>query len=220
MTASTREPESSASAAVAASDVPAAPAGAVPGAGAVARTEPRSRRRTRDLAAAALLTALMAASGWIAIPVGAVPVTLQVFPVVLAALLLPAEWAAASIGAYAILGAVGVPVFAHGQGGLGVLLGPTGGYIVGFVLGAWLGALVRQLLERRGTKQIVADVTAAIVVIVAVYVAGWIQLSIVLHLSAVGAFIAGVLPFVGLDAVKAAVAVGVASAVRRAGVRL
>lgn len=181
---------------------------------------PRSRRRTRDLVAAALVTALMAATGWLAIPAGAVPVTLQVFPVVLAALLLPAEWAAASMGAYVLLGAAGVPVFAHGQAGLGVLMGPTGGYIFGFVLGAFLGALVRGVLERRGAKQLAADVAAAVVVILAVYAVGWVQLALVLHLTAVQSFIAGVLPFVGPDAIKAAIAVAVARAVRAAGVRL
>lgn len=172
------------------------------------------------MVAAALVTALMAASAWIAIPIGAVPITLQVFGVVLAALLLPAEWALGSMAAYAVLGAVGVPVFAHGQAGLGVLLGPTGGYIFGFVLGAWLGALVRQLLERRGVAQLVADIAGAAVVVLAIYAVGWTQLAIVLHLTPAQSFLVGVLPFVGPDAIKAAVAIAVASAVRKAGVRL
>ena len=51
--------------------------------------------RTRYLVLSALLAALLAASAWIAIPVGAVPVTLQVFIVLLAGLILPARWAAA-----------------------------------------------------------------------------------------------------------------------------
>ncbi|NTW28771.1 MAG: biotin transporter BioY [Coriobacteriia bacterium] len=165
------------------------------------------------------MTALMAVTGWIAIPLGSVPVTLQVFGVVLAALLLPAGWAAASLGAYLVLGAAGVPVFASGQVGLGVVVGPTGGYLFGFVLGASLGALVRGALERR-TSALVADAAAALVVIVAVYAAGWAQLSLVAHLTAVQAFIGGVAPFVIPDAVKAAVAIVVARGVRRAGVRL
>lgn len=180
----------------------------------------RRRRRTRDLVAAALVTALMAATGWIAIPLGPVPITLQIFGVVLAALLLPAEWAAASLGAYAILGAIGVPVFAQGQAGLGVLLGPTGGYIFGFVLAAPLGAYLRQTLQRRGTRQVVADVAAAALVIVVVYAVGWMQLALVLHLTALQSFVVGVLPFVGPDVVKAGVAVAVAAAVRKAGLRL
>ena len=71
----------------------------------------------------------MAATGWIAIPVGPVPVTLQIFGVVLAALLLSWEWAAVALGIYLVLGRGWMPVFSLGTAGLGVVLGPTGGYV-------------------------------------------------------------------------------------------
>lgn len=173
-------------------------------------------QRTRQLVAAALVTAVMVATGWISIPFGAVPVTLQVFGVVLAALLLTPGWAAASLGVYLLLGAAGVPVFASGHAGLGVVLGPTGGYLGGFVLGAFLGSLLRTRLARRGNPDVVADVAAAIAVIAAVYALGWAQLALVLHLSAVQAFVVGVAPFLAPDAIKAAVAIVIATAVRRA----
>ena len=80
---------------------------------------PAHYRRTLDLATAALVTALIAASAWLTLPLGAVPVTLQVFFVVLAALLLPPGWAAASMLAYVVLGAAGLPVFSGAQGGSG-----------------------------------------------------------------------------------------------------
>jgi biotin transport system substrate-specific component len=159
----------------------------------------------------------MAASGWVSIPIpGAVPVTLQTFGVVLAALLLAPEWAAASMAIYVFLGAVGVPVFAGGQAGLGVVFGPTGGYITGFILAAYVGALVRTQLTRPGTKQLVADIAAAIVAIAAVYLVGWAQLALVLGLSPLKALGIGVTPFLVPDAVKAGVAIIIATAVRRA----
>jgi biotin transport system substrate-specific component len=179
-----------------------------------------SSTRVRDLAAAALVAALMAAFAWISIPVGAVPITLQVFVVVLAALLLPAAWAFYAMLAYLVLGAIGVPVFAGGHAGLGVLLGPTGGYLIGFALAAPLGAFLRQTLERRGARQIVVDTSAAVLVVLVIYLTGWAQLTVVAHLTPLQAFVAGVVPFVGPDAVKAAVAIAVAAAVRKAGVRL
>jgi biotin transport system substrate-specific component len=161
------------------------------------------------------VSALIAASAWIAIPVGAVPVTFQVFFVVLAALLLPPAWAAASMGAYLALGAIGLPVFSGGQGGLGVLAGPTGGYLFGFLAGAFLGSLVRRPLAGRAPA-VAADAVAAVTVVAVVYVFGVAQLAVVANLSTLQAVAAGVVPFIGADALKAAAAVAAASAIRRA----
>ncbi|HET6352532.1 MAG TPA: biotin transporter BioY [Coriobacteriia bacterium] len=170
--------------------------------------------RTRQLVAAALVTALIAASAWITLPIGAVPVTLQVFVVVLAALLLEPVWAGASIALYLVMGAAGLPVFAGAKGGLGVIAGPTGGYLMGFLVAAVIAASVRGLWELRGS-QLVADVVAAALAIAVIYVVGTVQLALVLHMSAAQAVVAGVVPFVGPDLAKAAAAVLVASAVRR-----
>ena len=172
------------------------------------------------MAAAALVTAFMAATGWIALPIGPVPVTLQVFGVVLAALLLSWEWAAVALAVYLVMGAAGIPVFSLGTAGLGVVMGPTGGYIVGFVLAAPTGAYLRQMLERRGVKQLVADAAAAAAVILVVYLIGWLQLSAVTGMGLPKAFVVGVIPFVVPDAAKAVAAIAVAASVRAAGVRL
>jgi biotin transport system substrate-specific component len=118
------------------------------------------------------------------------------------------------------MGAAGVPVFAMGTAGLGVVLGPTGGYIIGFVLAAPAGAWVRQLLERRGAEQVIADACAAVTVISVVYLMGWAQLSAVTNMGLLKAFVVGVVPFIVPDVVKSVVAIGIASAVRLSGVRL
>ena len=176
--------------------------------------------RVRHLVASALVTAFMAAAGWIALPIGPVPITLQVFGVLLAALLLSWEWAAAALGLYFVMGVAGIPVFAHGTAGVGVVLGPTGGYLIGFVLAAGAGAWLRRALERRGARQAVADVVAVVLVIAIIYTVGWLQLALVTAMGLAKAFVVGVLPFLVLDAIKAAVAVTIAMAVRKSGVRL
>ena len=174
------------------------------------------RERIRNLVSAALVTALMAASGVVSIPLGTVPVTLQVFGVLLAALLLPWAWAGAALGVYLVMGMIGIPVFAGGTAGIGIVFGPTGGYLVGFVVAALVAALLRQSLERAGARQLVADVAAGAFAIVVIYVIGWAQLAAVTHMGAMPAFLAGVAPFLAPDAIKAAVAITVATAVRRA----
>lgn len=168
------------------------------------------------MATAALITALLSVSAYLVIPLSPVPVTLQLFIVVLASLLLSPAWAAAAVGAYLALGAAGIPVFSSAQAGMGVIAGPTGGYLIGFLVGAALGAAIRQGIRTLGGARVVADVIAAAVVVVAVYSIGTIQLAAVAHLSAGEAIAAGALPFLVPDAIKSFVAVAVAQAVRRA----
>lgn len=178
--------------------------------------EAHPRRRTRDLTTAALVVSLLAASAWIVIPLGAVPVTLQVLLVVLAGLLLSPGWTAAAVGLYLALGTLGLPVFAGGKAGLGVLLGPTGGYLVGFLVGGTIGAALRVVLVRRGLRAVAADSVAATVIVTVTYLLGTTQLAFNMLLGAGEALALGVVPFIGPDIAKAVVAVGVAQAVRRA----
>jgi len=173
----------------------------------------------RDITVIALFTAMIAASAWITIPLGTVPITLQVFAVLLAGILLRPVPAIAATGAYLLLGAAGVPVFANFASGVGVLFGPTGGYLFGFAVAAFLVSLIcRSLVSKTG--QLAADIIGCAVGVVVIYLLGWFQLMMVLGLSPFEAFIAGVAPFIALDAAKAAVAVGVAASLRRAGVAM
>ena len=91
--------------------------------------------RTRALARAALAAALMAVCSWISLPT-AVPFTLQTFALFLTLGVLGGRLGALAVGVYLLLGAVGLPVFAGFSGGLGALLGATGGYLLGFLLTA------------------------------------------------------------------------------------
>lgn len=184
------------------------------------QTTPRTTQRTRDMVAAALVTALMAASGWVSLPLGAVPITLQTFGVALAALLLPAEWAAGSLAVYVGLGAIGVPVLAGGHSGLGVVLGPTGGYLIGFIVGAGLGSLARTSLKKAGFAQMLADIAACAVLLGVIYAIGTPWLASSIHVPLGHAVAVGVVPFVLGDAIKAGVAILIAMAVRKAGVRV
>lgn len=166
---------------------------------------------------AALLAALLAASAWISIPVGAVPVTLQVFIVLLAGLLLTPRGAFAAVGVYLLLGAAGLPVFAGGLGGTGVLAGPTGGYLWGFALGATAVAAMRNLGSMH-IPRTMARIVALAAGVALIYLAGWLQLAAVTGMGMWPAFAAGVAPFLLIDVAKAAVALGVARALTRAGV--
>ena len=110
---------------------------------------PVSRKwKTIDMAYIALFAVLMAVCSWISIP-AVVPFTLQTFGVFVAVSVLGGKRGTLAVVLYLLMGIVGLPVFAGFSGGLGVLLGSTGGYIVGFVFTALTMWLMERLL---GTK--------------------------------------------------------------------
>ncbi len=170
--------------------------------------------RTRSLTMAALFAALLAASAWITVPLGPVPFTLQTMVVVLIALVLRPREAVLAVGAYLALGAIGVPVFSGGRAGLGVLTGPTGGYLVGFLVGVTGGAWLRARLEGPG---LLSDLVTAAVTLLAAYALGTAQLAIVAGMELPQAVAVGVLPFLAFEVAKVAGAVAAAGALRRTG---
>ena len=95
----------------------------------------RKRISVYDLVMVALFAALIAVCAWITVP-GAVPFTLQTMGVFLAVGLLGGKRGTAAVLVYILLGAVGMPVFSGFSGGVGRLLGTTGGYIIGFLVAA------------------------------------------------------------------------------------
>lgn len=103
------------------------------------------RFRTLDLAYTALFAALIAVCAWISIPM-TVPFTLQTFGIFAALCTLGGQRGTCAVAVYLLLGAVGLPVFAGFSGGVGVLLGTTGGYITGFLAAALLYWLLTSLL--------------------------------------------------------------------------
>lgn len=108
----------------------------------------KPRMRTVDMAYIAMFAVVMAVCAWISIP-AAVPFTLQTFGVFLAVGVLGGKRGSLAVALYLLLGAVGVPVFAGFNGGLGYMLGATGGYIVGFLLSALVMWAVEAALGRR-----------------------------------------------------------------------
>ena len=81
-----------------------------------------------------LFSALMALCAWMYLPVGPMLFTLQTFGVFLALFLLGGKWGSVSILVYLFLGTIGLPVFSGFRGGVGMLLGATGGYLLSFLL--------------------------------------------------------------------------------------
>jgi biotin transport system substrate-specific component len=160
-----------------------------------------SRLTTRELATAALFAAILAASAFVAIPVGAVPFTLQVYVTLLAGMVLGPRLGVLSVLAYLVLGLF-APVYAGGASGLGILFGPTGGYLLGFIGAALVSGLIAGTADRRLPRLLIAGFGG----LVPIYVLGPTWLALQLDLPAGAALLTGVVPFVWLDVMKAVAA--------------
>ena len=80
-----------------------------------------------------LFSALITLCSWVSLPIGNQMFTLQTFGAFLALGLLGGKWGSVSISVYLLLGAIGLPVFSGFRGGVGMLLGPNGGFLWGFL---------------------------------------------------------------------------------------
>ena len=85
-----------------------------------------------------LFTALIILGSYISVPTGLVPVVLSNMFIFISCLLLGSKWGFISVFIYILLGALGLPVFSGGNGGLHHLYGPTGGYLIGFMVASWV----------------------------------------------------------------------------------
>lgn len=113
------------------------------------------KQRTKELVEIALFAAVLCviAPFTIPVPVSPVPLSLATFGVYLAAVLLGAKRGACCVLVYLLLGMIGLPVFSGFNGGIGVLAGPTGGYLLGYVLCAWIvGWLVKKQVPLKKMK--------------------------------------------------------------------
>ena len=104
-----------------------------------------NRWNIHDLTQMALLVALLSASAYLAfpIPITLVTVTAQTLVLNLIALLLDRRKAALTVAVWILLGAVGIPVYSGGRGGLSELVGPTGGFIFAVLVAAYLISLLK-----------------------------------------------------------------------------
>jgi biotin transport system substrate-specific component len=157
------------------------------------------RTSLRGMVYASLFGALTAVGAYIVIPLPPVPVTLQTLFLGLAGTLLGSRLGALSQTVYVLLGVIGLPVFAGGKAGLGVLIGPTGGYLVGFIAAAFVIGKLASLKNRPGFAWLCLSLAAGAMV---VYILGVLQLSITARLAPAKALAVGVLPFLPGDAVK------------------
>ncbi len=171
---------------------------------------------TKEITQAGVGVAFLAICSFLTIP-GPVPVTLQTFGVFFLMLLLGGKIGTITIFVYLLLGAIGVPVFAGMSGGLGAIMGTTGGYLLGFV---FIGMTYWYVSEKISQK-LFAKIIALILGLILCYAFGtwWFVTVYTRNTGAIGIGTAlgwCVIPFLIPDGIKLAVAAVVAPRVRKA----
>lgn len=167
----------------------------------------------RKMVFASLFAALTAAGAYIEIPLpfSPVPVTLQVFFVLLAGSMLKSKWGSLSMVVYTLLGIAGLPVFSGGSSGIGVLFGPTGGYIFGFILAAFFIGKLSEKAESVGKSGFAVNALNMSTGILVIYALGVFQLMMVAEMELGKAIALGAIPFLPGEIVKTSVAAYIAS---------
>lgn len=114
------------------------------------------KNKTRDMILTALFAALTAVGAFIKIPIGSVPITLQLFFTLLSGILLGGRLGALSQLIYVLIGLAGVPILANG-GGISYIYNPTFGYLIGFILAAYVTGKMVEMKKNPGFTWLLAS---------------------------------------------------------------
>lgn len=181
-------------------------------------TAVRSKHRLlRQMVFNAIFAALICVLAPMSVPIGTVPISLGLFAVLLAGVVLDPRDSVQSVALYLVLGAVGVPVFSGWHGGFQVLVGPTGGYLWSYILVAPLVGLLRMAFPKASQHKVwgyVWEIVACIIGVAVCYIGGTIQFCAVMDSAVVPALSACVFPFIPFDLFKCVAAVAIGRSVR------
>lgn len=161
---------------------------------------------------ACLFAALICVGAFIAVPLPGIPlpIVLQNMFVMLAAVILGPVWGTAAVAVYLVLGMIGLPVFSGGTGGLARFWGPSGGFLIGYLPACLAMGSISRLGAYSWWKVLVAILVGSVIH----YSIGVPVLSVVVKVDLGRAFALGCLPFLLGDAIKIAIAVPVAMAIK------
>ena len=160
--------------------------------------------RTKQMVLIALMTAVTCVLGPLSIPLpfSPVPISLTNFAIFLAIFVLGMKNGTISFIIYLLLGAVGVPVFSSFRGGLQVLAGPTGGYLIGFIFLALIMGFALDHFDRKRVPTIIGMIIGMAVC----YAFGTVWLAKLLSLSFKEGLMMGVIPYLAGDVAKIIIA--------------
>lgn len=158
-----------------------------------------SKINIRQMTLISLFAALTAVGAFLSLPLQPVPLSLQTLFTLLAGMVLGSARGALSQVIYVFLGVIGLPVFAGFKAGIGILFGPSGGFLWGFIICAFL---VGKMMEGKRGENIFYYFLVGLMGTIIIYILGIAQLSLVLGIGIRRAIAIGILPFLLGDILK------------------
>lgn len=147
-------------------------------------------------------SAIIAVLAQITIPLPIVPITGQTLAIGLVATILPLKLSVLSVILYILIGAVGLPVYASFSGGLGILFGPTGGFIFSFIFSALFISFYLSKTSYSFVHCFIANIWGMLINLTL----GTVWLKYYLHIDFTSAFMSGFVPFLLVGVIKAFIA--------------
>ncbi len=163
------------------------------------------------LVTTALFAAIIGILAQIVIPLPLIPITGQTLAIGLAATILGSRYGTISTLLYIGMGAIGIPVFSQMTGGLGIVFGPTGGFIIGFIPAAFIIGYYIEKSSYTVTNACIANLIGMIITLT--FGTAWLKISA--NLLWTTAFFSGFAPFVIVGILKAFLAGWVGILVRK-----
>ena len=156
-----------------------------------------SKSKAYPIVLVGVFVAIISICAWISIPMVPIPITLQILGVFITASILGAKLGTVSIIIYILLGAVGLPVFSNFTGGFGILLSPTGGFIIGFIFTALTIGIITSF-----KNSILTNTLAMLLGLLLCYTFGTVWYCIYANVDFITAVLVCVVPFLIGDSVK------------------
>ena len=163
--------------------------------------------QTKEITYIAILSAVICILSTITFQIGVVPVTLSVFAVLISAVISGAKKSFTAVFIYILIGAFGVPVFSGFKGGIQIISGPTGGYIISYLFMALIVGIVSDKIKENNIKNTVILFLSCVVSLVICYFLGTLQYILITSTGWIQALSTCVYPFVIFDLLKSIFAV-------------
>ena len=169
------------------------------------------KKSTKDITVCAVFAAILCVLSPFTVPIGIIPISLGLFAVLTVSIILGAKKGVLTCALFILIGALGLPVFSGFRGGVSVLAGATGGYIISYI---FVSLIVGAFSDRFKDKNIFCGgliFLACIVSTAVCYTFGTVQYMIISSADLKAALSLCVYPFIAVDLAKciAAVIVGV-----------